>query len=177
VIKAALASSFVLLLALPAAAQTSARGDVNGDGVPDIITGASAGGAPQVKVVDGKTGQTIRQFMSFAPGFTGGVNVAAGDVNGDGAADIVTGAGAGAGPHVKVFDGKTGSVLRAWMAYEAGYQGGVRVAAGDQNGDGAADIVTTAAGTGAGGPAHVKVFSGKDGSLLSSSLAKPRPRP
>jgi hypothetical protein len=38
---------------------------------------------------------------SFTPAFTGGVRVAAGDVNGDGRLDVVTGAGPGATAHVK----------------------------------------------------------------------------
>src|SRR5439155_27166985 len=88
-----------------------ATGDVNGDGVPDIITAPGAGGGPHIKVFDGATGQLITQFMAYTPSFAGGVYVAAGDVNGDGKADIITGAGAGGGPHVKVFDGTTGQPI------------------------------------------------------------------
>src|SRR5262249_4239671 len=69
-----------------------AVGDVNGDGVPDIITAPSPGGGPDIHVYDGKTGNLIRQFFAYAPNFTGGCYVAAGDVNGDGYADIVIGA-------------------------------------------------------------------------------------
>ena len=94
-----------------------AAADVNGDGVPDIITGAGPGGGPHVEVIDGtKLGQTqgngqiadsalLASFFAYDPGFTNGVRVAAGDVNGDGHADIITGAGPGGGPHVQVFDG------------------------------------------------------------------------
>ena len=88
--------------------------------------------------------------------------MAADDLNGDGRAEIITGAGAGGGPHVKVFDGKDLSVLHSFFAYESGYSGGVRVAAGDVTGDGRADIVT---GTG-GGYSTVKVFDGRDRSLV-----------
>jgi hypothetical protein len=85
--------------------------DVNGDGMPDVITAPGPGGGPDIRVFDGRTGALIQEFMAYDPNFTGGVYVAAGDVNGDGKADIITGADAGGGPHVKVFSGQDDSVL------------------------------------------------------------------
>src|SRR5439155_22843059 len=108
---------------------TVAYGDVNGDGVADIITG-TASGSSEVKVFDGKTLSQFRDFLAYDPAFTGGVYVAAGDVNGDGFDDIITGAGPGGGPNVKVFDGKTGSVLMNFFAFSPSFTGGVTVAAG-----------------------------------------------
>jgi hypothetical protein len=145
-----------------------AVGDVNGDGVPDIITAPGLTGGPDVRVFDGATGALIREFMAFAPGFLGGVNVAAGDVNGDGFADIITGADAGGGPQVKVFSGSDGSVLQSFFAFSPAFAGGVRVAAGDVEADGLADIVTAA---GPGGGPQVKVFRGLTGQLLQSYFA------
>jgi hypothetical protein len=132
-----------------------ATGDVNGDGTPDIVTAPGAGGGPHVKVFDGVTGQLLTEFMAYTPSFTGGVYVAASDVNGDGKADIITGAGQGGGPHVKVFDGATGRELASFFAFAPSFLGGVRVAAGDFNGDGMADVVTSA---GPGGGPHVIVY-------------------
>src|SRR5262249_36670853 len=132
--------------------------DVNGDGIDDIITAPGPGGRPNVKVFDGANGALIMNFMAYNASFTGGVFVAAGDVNGDGKADIITGVGPGGGPHVKVFDGSNPSnVLASFFAYPSGFTGGVAVAAGDVNGDGKADIIT---GAGPGGGPHVKVFNG-----------------
>jgi hypothetical protein len=63
-------------------------------------------------------------------------------VDGDGKADIITGAGPGGGPHVRVYRGDTGQPLREFMAYDPTSRAGVAVAAGDFDGDGKADIVT-----------------------------------
>ena len=134
----------------------------------DIITGAGPGGGPHVKVFDGVNGNLLDSFFAFDANFLGGVFVAAGDVNGDGKADIITGAGPGGGPHVKVFDGTQLNLLFSFFAYDASFTGGVRVAAGDVNGDGFADIVT---GAGPGGGPHVKVFSGIQLDVLHSFLA------
>ena len=145
-----------------------AAGDVNGDGVADIITGAGPGGAPHVKVFDGTNGSLLQSFFAYAPGFTGGVYVAAGDVNGDGFADIITGPGSGGGPQVKVFDGVTLGTLKSFFAFDPTFLGGVRVAASDVNGDGFADIVT---GAGPGAGPLVKVFESQSLTLLHSFLA------
>jgi hypothetical protein len=145
-----------------------ALGDVNGDGTADIIAGPGPGGGPEIKVFDGKTGQVIRDFMAFDPNFLGGVFMAAGDVNGDGLSDIIVGADARGGPEVKVFSGQDGSVLDDFMAYDPRFTGGVRVAVGDVNGDGLADIITAA---GPGGGPEVRIFSGATGTPLQAFMA------
>jgi hypothetical protein len=119
-------------------------------------------------VFNGLTGQVIRSFLAYGPTFTGGVRVAAGDVNGDGKADIITGAGPGGGPHVEAFSGANLQLLQSFLAYDAGFRGGVYVAAGDVNGDGKADIIT---GPGIGGGPHVEAFDGTNHSLVLSFLA------
>jgi hypothetical protein len=97
----------------------------------------------------------LQSFMAYDPGFRGGVRVAAGDVNGDGHADIVTGAGSGGGPHVQVFSGTTGQQLVSFMAFASAYTGGVYVTAGDIDGDGKAEL---AVGAGLFGSTLVKVY-------------------
>lgn len=148
-----------------------AVGDVTGDGVPDIVTAPGPGGGPHIKVFDGISGQqltsAIGNFYAYTSAFRGGVWIAVGDINKDGFGDVITGADAGGGPHVRVFSGRDGSVLLDFFAYDPTFLGGVRVAAGDVEGTGTADIIT---GAGAGGGAHVKVFR-SNGSLASSTLA------
>jgi hypothetical protein len=152
-------------------------GDVNGDGRAEIITGPDAGGGPHVRVwqVDGSTVTELAGFFAYGAAFTGGARVAAGDVTGDGKADIVTGAGPGGGPHVQVFDGGQlllGNlmVVHSFLSYPPGFTGGVFVAAGELNGDGKEDIVT---GAGAGGGPDVRAFDGMTLGSLASFLAYP----
>ena len=144
-----------------------ATGDVNGDGVADVIVGAGYGGGPHVQVFDGVTFQPIANFFAYENTFRGGMYVAAGDLDGDGKAEIITGVGLGGGPLVKVFDG-TGRQLSGFFAYDPNFRGGVRVGAGDVNGDGNDDIVT---GAGPGGGPHIKVFNAGNLALLDQFLA------
>jgi cyclophilin family peptidyl-prolyl cis-trans isomerase len=144
-----------------------ASGDIEGNHIPDIVIGAGPGGGPHVKVFSGRDGSLIRSFMAYDPGFTGGVNVAVADVDGDGTPDIITGPGPGGGPNVRVFSGRDGSLIRSFMAYDPGFTGGVNVAAADLDNDGFADIIT---GPGQGAP-NVRVFSGRDGHMMNNFFA------
>lgn len=147
-----------------------AAGDVNGDGKADIITGADAGGGSHVRIFDAATRSLISEFFAFDAGFRGGVRVAAGDLNGDKRADVICAAGPGGGPHVKVFDGVTGKVIREFFAYEATFRGGVYVSAADVNGDNKVDIAT---GPGEGGGPVVAIWDGATGGVLSRFNAYP----
>ncbi|HVE93599.1 MAG TPA: VCBS repeat-containing protein [Acidimicrobiales bacterium] len=136
-----------------------AAGDVDGDGRDEIVTAADSGGGPHVRVwdVDGQT--QIREklgWFAYNPGFTGGVSVAVAQLVGSNRAEVVTGAGPGGGPHVRIFDVSGGSARDAggWFAYAPGFNGGVNVAAGSL--DGAATVVT---GAGVGGGPHVRAFT------------------
>lgn len=157
------------LNAFPGSTRTGvfvAAGDINGDGRAEIIVATDAGAGPVVRVFNGKTGALLASFDAFGPSFTGGVSVAAGDVNGDGRDDIIVGAGVNG--HVKVFNGPTGAEIRSFLAFP-GFNGGVSVGAGDLNYDGVADLVV---GAGPGAPGgHVKVFDGRTGQEMLSFFA------
>jgi FG-GAP repeat len=151
-----------------------ACGDVNGDGVPDIITGAGEGGGPHVRVFSGVGLTELASFFPYSPAFTGGVRVAAGDIDGSGQAAIITGAGPSGGPHVRAFKliGTTVTEVLNFFPYDLAFPGGVFVGVGINGDTGARKIVT---GAGAGGGSHVKVFdvgaTGTTVSLFSSFFA------
>lgn len=150
----------------------TALADFTDDGVLDLVVAAGPGGGPHVKVFNGFTGDLLLSFFAYDVGFSGGVYVAAGDVNGDNRPDIITGAGAGGGPHVRVFSGANGQQiagpLGSYFAYDIGFTGGVHVAAGDLSGDGKAEVIT---GAGRSGGPHVIAFDGATGNTRFSFFA------
>ena len=135
-----------------------AVGDIDGDGRAEIVTAPGTGGGPHIRVFDGVGRNLGRDYMAYDPTFRGGASVAAGDTDGDGVDDIITGAGVGGGPHVVVVSGRTDATLESYFAYNFGFQGGVWVSAGDVDGNGLTDVIT---GAGTGGGAHVRAFAGR----------------
>jgi hypothetical protein len=125
-------------------------------------------GGPEVRVIDVETSEIVRSYTPYGSGFTGGITVAQGDVNGDGFADVITGAGFGGASHVKVFDGLTGREVMSFFAYDPTFRNGVYVSSADVNDDGRADIFT---GAGPGGGPHVKVFDAANVATLKSFFA------
>jgi hypothetical protein len=85
-------------------------GDLNGDGTPDLVVAAGFGGGPRVAVYNGRSlfnspQRLMQDFFAFESQLRNGAFVAMGDLNGDGADDLVLGAGPGGAPRVRVLNG------------------------------------------------------------------------
>jgi FG-GAP-like repeat/FG-GAP repeat len=136
-----------------------ALANLNADPRPEIVTAPGVGTEPELEVftqdsINGRDrGTRLAHFLAFEPGFTGGVSVAAGDVDGDGTAEIVAAAGPGRPGEVRVFD-LQGHERKSFLPFGPAFTGGLSVAAGDLNADGRAEIVVGSLS----GPPRVQAF-------------------
>ncbi len=136
----------------------TATGDFNKDGVIDYVLATGPGTVAVVQVIDGATGGILFQVTPFE-GFTGGAFVAAGDMTGDGAAELVVTPDEGGGPRVVIYRGGDFAPLVSYFAIDdANFRGGVRPAVGDINGDGFADLAVSA---GFGGGPRISLWDGQ----------------
>jgi hypothetical protein len=140
--------------------------DLDGNGSKEIIIGAGAGGGPQVRIFNRDGRLLTGGFFAYDRNFRGGVNVAAIDLNGDGTNEIITGAGIGGGPQVRIFD-RNGKVLGGFFAYDKNSRSGVSVAVGNLSGAAEKQIIT---GSGPGSRPQVRIWN-KSGKLVSEFLA------
>ncbi len=138
---------------------TVAAGDLDDNGTDEIIVGRASNAEPIVGEWNYNPGTGavtfIREFLAYASAFHAGITVAAGDLDNNGPAEIVTGAGEGGGTHVRVFSAIGGGLPGSQYAYP-GFGGAVNVGIGDIDGDGTNDIIT---GAGPGGGPHVRGFN------------------
>ncbi len=139
-----------------------ASGDIDGDSEPEIITAPVSQGGPHVQVFSG-SGQHRYNFFAYDDSFRGGVNVAVGDLDGDGRAEIVTAPASAGGPNIRIFSLRNDLIVPTtenFFAYASSFRGGVRVTVADLEGDGIGEIITVPAS--AGGP-QLRVFGYRSG--------------
>ncbi len=179
-----------------------AMGDVDNDGIDDIVTVPESKGGPQVRIFK-QDGTLKGEFFAFDKASRTGWNVAVGDVDGDGIGEIIV-SSQGADAQVRVFNAKgvkeaswsafdapahtgvqvsscdlnndkksevivapvygdevrvfsgVGALMRSWYPYGKGFKGGITIGCGDVDDDGVADVITGPRSSG--GP-HVRAFN------------------
>jgi autotransporter-associated beta strand protein len=160
--------------------------DVNGDARPDVLISAGNGGGPRVVIwpaqafFTASSGQPpvnpIANLFVFESTQRGGAFLTAGDLNGDGFADIAVGGGPGGGPRVRTVNSflmlglpnleavnlddptnlANGLVLNNFFAGDGNSRGGVRVAMRDADIDGFGDLVTA---SGTNEQSQIRIYS------------------
>ncbi len=149
-----------------------AAGQTNRDAPWELVLSPSDEWPAKILVTNLR-GQVLRSWFAYRQEFTGGSTVGLGDVDGDGLREVVTGAGRGGGPHVRIFRTDGASWGGAFFAFDPNERGGVNVAIGDVDGDGRQEIVV---GSGRGSVPRVRVYDGR-GILKSEFVLGNAPSP
>ena len=127
-----------------------AAGDFDGDSNAELVTSKGNKANAEVRIWDLSSGGRVGALLdSFVPFDTSakGASVAAGDINNDGIDELLVGAGPGGDATVKIYrDSDLDALLSdnnvdTFVALSVGFAGGVRVAAGDINNTGGAELV------------------------------------
>ncbi|HND56436.1 MAG TPA: VCBS repeat-containing protein, partial [Pirellulaceae bacterium] len=174
-----------------------AAGDINNDGVPDIVTVPKSGAQP-VRVFYGtRTAGAIsfgssatptpnNSFFPFGSTYTGGMHVALADVTGDNLLDVIIGSGTSVGAQVKIFSNATvlgtnntpatsPTVYATFYPYyatspsiQSTFTGGVYVTTGRVNSDNIPEIIVS---PGLNGNSRVEVWQVAAGNFTSTRLS------
>ena len=111
----------------------------------ELVIGVGKGVRPMVHAFN-RSYELQRSWLAFESSFTGGIDVAAGDVDGDGTDEVIVGAGPGKKPLIRIFDPFGNRLFGEIIVYSASNLPGIRVEALDVDFDGRDDVVGMSSG-------------------------------
>ncbi|MFA6588238.1 MAG: FG-GAP-like repeat-containing protein [Patescibacteria group bacterium] len=117
--------------------------DLGEDGLGEIIVAPGSGRKAEIRIFR-KDGSRLATFLPYGDKYKDGVNIAVGDVNADGKAEIITAKQKGS-PNVRIYGFKNGrytQILKEFNAESTSFKNGIALAVGDVNADGKAEILT-----------------------------------
>lgn len=176
------ATSYASEFSSNSSSKALALGDLNGDGILDLITAGVDGMTNSMHVRLGIGNGTFGAVTSYTGDTDDAFGVALGDLNGDGILDVVTVGGDGGAGAASVRLGRGNGTFGAATLYttDTGISEAVRL--GDLNGDGILDLVTVGSdgvssgsvtvrlGTGSGSFGAARSFVTEDSSSEALSL-------
>lgn len=129
--------------------------DLDLDGLAEIITAPLKNGAPEVRISNYQ-GKVLKKFLAYDKKFSGGISLAAADINNDYSKEIITAPLSGLGPEVRIFFA-AGELKSHFLAEYEKFMGGNNLAVGDYDLDGAVEILAARAS----GDPEVRIFDVK----------------
>jgi hypothetical protein len=167
----------------------AALGDLNGDQTPDLIVSAGYSGGPRIAIFNGvdlaagaaQPRHLVPDFYAFETTLRNGTFVAAGDINGDGKAELAFGGGPSGSDRVRIFDAAqllaappfqtldaapSSAQLDNFFTGDPSLRGGVHLAIRPIDNTGKAALIT---GSGSGEHSRIQVYR------ATTLLANPAP--
>ncbi|MDP2586449.1 MAG: S8 family peptidase [Candidatus Komeilibacteria bacterium] len=114
--------------------------NIDAFGQAKIITAPQSNYQPLIRIFN-VDGELLKEWLAFDAKFTGGVNLALGDINGDNEPEIIAASGPGQAPLVRIFT-QQGKLVKEFLVGDKNWRGGVKVSAADLYLDSRTEIIT-----------------------------------
>lgn len=141
-----------------------AIGDLNGDGILDLVTGGNHGGSGAILVRLGTGGGSFGTAMTFYSGFGHVKDITLGDLNGDGVLDIAAAGYIGSDGKAAILLGNGNGSFRSPVTYAQESLATFSIRLADFNNDGILDFITNGTTDSLAGEVTVRLGRG-DGSF------------